>query len=201
MLIRPIHNENEILDKIASGDARAFTLLFDAYYKHLGDYVFRLTESIEVAEEIVQDVFVKIWSKRQDLSEVERFTDYLFIITRNRTYRFLREKARAHLMQMEWEKQYQEGSSLPDELSPQDELALRIDEIIQQLPPQQKKVYELSRIEHLKHREIAKALNISPETVKKHIMSANKFIKDSFNDKSDFFYMLFLAFIGSFTKK
>jgi RNA polymerase sigma-70 factor (ECF subfamily) len=190
--IRPIPNENEILSKIASGDTRAFTFLFDAYYKHLGQFVFRLTESIEAAEEIVQDVFVKIWSKRQDLPRIDSFNEYLFIVTRNRTYRFLREKAKAHLRQQEWEKQYQEELCLPDVLSPQDELCLRIDKLIQQLPPQQRKVYELSRIDRLKHSEIAKALNISPETVKKHIMSANKFIKNSFDAENELFYLLFL---------
>lgn len=191
MPIRPIYNENEILNKIASGDVRAFTYLFDSYYKHLGQYVYRLTESTEVAEEIVQDVFVKIWSRRQDLAKVESFTNYLFIITRNRTYRFLKEKATAHIKQQEWEKEYREEYCFPGDVSPEEKFCLIIDKLVEKLPPQQRKVYELSRIGHLKHSEIARILNISPETVKKHIMSANKFIKNNISEKNDLLFLLF----------
>ncbi|GAA3962935.1 RNA polymerase sigma factor [Mucilaginibacter dorajii] len=191
MPIRPIYNENELLNKIASGDVRAFTHLFDSYYKHLGQYVYRLTESTEVAEEIVQDVFVKIWSRRQDLVKVESFTNYLFIITRNRTYRFLKEKATAHVKQQEWEKEYREEHYFPGDVSPEEKFCLIIDKLVEKLPPQQRKVYELSRIGHLKHSEIAGMLNISTETVKKHIMLANKFIKNSISEKNDLLFLLF----------
>jgi RNA polymerase sigma-70 factor (family 1) len=198
--IRPIHNENEILNKVASGDVRAFTCLFDAYYKHLGQYVFRLTESTEAAEEIVQDVFVKIWARREDLIMVNSFINYLFIITRNRTYRFLKEKATAHIRQQEWEKQYQEEHYLPDDVTPEENFCRMIDQLIEKLPPQQKKVYELSRVGNLKHIEIAKMLGISPETVKKHIMAANKFIKNSISEKNDLVFLLFVMVDAYFLK-
>jgi RNA polymerase sigma-70 factor (family 1) len=190
--IRPIHNEHEILNKVASGDTRAFTCLFDAYYKHLGQYVFRLTESIEAAEDIVQDVFVTIWSKRQDLLVIESFANYLFIITRNNTYRFLKEKASAHARQQEWERQYKEELYLPGETTQEETIRIMIDKLVEKLPPQQRKVYELSRIEHMKHSEIASMLCISAETVKKHIMSANKFIKNGIAEKNN---LLFLSFL------
>jgi len=197
--IRPLHNEIEILSKVALGDARAFTCLFDAYYKQLGQYVYRLTESVEAAEEIVQDVFVKIWSRRQDLAGMDSFTNYLFIITRNRTYRFLKEKASAYLRQQEWEKQYQQELNLPVDTT-WEHVSLMIDNLIEKLPPQQRRVYELSRIEHFKHNEIAKILSISPETVKKHIMSANKFIKNSLSGRNEFFSVLFFAVYHHFKK-
>lgn len=198
MSIRPLHNENEILSKVASGDTRAFTYLFDSYYKHLGQYVYRLTESVEAAEEIVQDVFVKIWSRRQDLAEVDSFTNYLFIITRNRTYRFLKEKASAHVRQLEWEKQYREELHFPGDANPEETFCLMVDELIKKMPPQQRKVYELSRVGHLKYSEIAKVLAISPETVKKHIVSANKFIKSNISEKNDLLFILFLMILLCF---
>lgn len=200
MPIRPLHNENEILGKIANGDTRAFSCLFDSYYKHLGQYVYRVTESAEAAEEIVQDVFVKIWAKRQDLTAIESFTNYLFIITRNRTYRFLKERASAHIKQQEWERQYQEEFHLPDNVSPEENLCLVIDRLIEKLPPQQKKVYELSRVGLLKHSEIAEMLSISTETVKKHIMAANKFIKENLSEKNDLVFLLFVMGYAHFLK-
>ena len=191
MSIRPLYNENEILNKVASGDVRAFAYLFDSYYKHLGQYVYRLTESVETAEEIVQDVFVKIWSRRQDLPEVSSFTNYLFVITRNRTYRFLKEKASSHIRQQEWEKQYQQEFYLPGDITPEDDFCSMIDRLIEKLPAQQRKVYELSRIEHLKYAEIANMLCISPETVKKHIVSANKFIKNNIIANNNLLFLFF----------
>ncbi|WEA00595.1 RNA polymerase sigma-70 factor [Mucilaginibacter sp. SJ] len=198
MSIRPIHNEYEILSKVALGDVRAFTYLFDTYYRHLGQYVYRLTESTDAAEEIVQDVFVKIWSRRQDLTQIESFTDYLFIITRNRTYRFLKDKANAHLKQQEWEQQYREELYLPGDISPEESFCLMVDKLVEKLPPQQKKVYELSRIDHLKYSEIAVMLGISQETVKKHIVAANKFIKNSISEKNHLLFLVFSAICSHF---
>lgn len=200
MSIRPIHNEHEILKKVASGDARAFTYLFDTYYKHLGQYVFRLTESTEVAEEIVQDVFVKIWSRRSELVGIESFTNYLFIISRNSTYRFLKEKANAHLKQLEWEKQYKEEFYSLENVTPEDAFCTMVDKLVQKLPPQQRKVYEMSRVERMKHSEIAAMLCISIETVKKHIMSANKFIKSSIAENNELLFLLFLTGLLLFSK-
>ena len=196
MTIRPLHNENDILNKIASGDMRAFTCLFDAHYKHLGQYVFRLTESKEVAEEIVQDVFVKIWARREELVFVDSFINYLFIITRNSAYRFLKEKATAHIKQQEWEKQYKEEHYLPDHVSPEEDFCRMIDQLVEKLPAQQKKVYELSRVANLKHVEIAQMLNISPETVKKHIMAASKFIKKGISEKKDLVFLFFITVLA-----
>lgn len=200
MSIRPLHNENEILNKVASGDVRAFTCLFDAHYKHLGQYVFRLTESKEAADEIVQDVFVKIWARREDLIFVDSFINYLFIITRNSAYRFLKEKATAHIRQQEWENQYKEEHYLPDHVSSEEHFCRMIDQLVEKLPPQQKKVYELGRIGNLKHIEIAQMLGISPETVKKHMMAANKFIKKGISEKNDIAFLLFIMASACFLK-
>lgn len=200
MPIRPIHNESEILSKISAGDARAFTCLFDFYYRHLGQYVYRLTESLDATEEIVQDVFVKIWSGRENLQQIDSFTNYLFIITRNKTYRFLKEKALAHTRQQQFEQQYQEECCFQDETNTEEDFSRMIDELIEKLPPQQRKVYELSKINHLKYGEIAALLSISPETVKKHIVAANKFIKNSISEKNDHLFLLFFMVYAHFLK-
>jgi RNA polymerase sigma-70 factor (ECF subfamily) len=198
--IKPIHNETEILSKISAGDARAFTCLFDFYYKNLGQYVYRLTESLEATEEIVQDVFVKIWSGRESLSEIESFTNYLFIITRNKTYRFLKDKAAARTNQQRFEQQYQEECSFQHETSTKRDFSYMIDELIGKLPPQQRKVYKLSKINHLKYSEIATLLSISPETVKKHVVAANKFIKNSISENNDQLFLLFFMVCVHFLK-
>lgn len=184
MALVPVKNEANLLALVAKGDQRAFTELFDAYYKQLGEYVYKLTESIEVTEEIVQDVFIKIWLKKQSILEIENFCYYLFILSKNQTLNHLRKQANEKVKQMEWLKQSEE-QDLSDEPNVTEGYRALMDAVIEKLPPQQKKVYKLSREKRLKHEEIAKILNISPETVKKHIKLALRFIKNELSSQND----------------
>jgi RNA polymerase sigma-70 factor (family 1) len=192
MAIKPIPNESELIKQVISGSERAFSKLFDGYYKSLGDYVYRLTESLEITEEIVQDVFIKIWTKKEALSGIESFSNYLFIISRNQTYNFLRKKANEKVRQLEWEKDFEENSILNDDDKTGEFYRSLLEKAIEKLPPQQKKVYLLSRNERLKYEEIAQKLNISPETVKKHMKLAIKFLKSNVNVENDGVLVLIL---------
>jgi len=191
--LTPVKNEAELLKLVAKGDERAFTELFDAYYRQLGEYVYKLTESIEVTEEIVQDVFIKIWLKKEKLLELDNFSYYLFILSKNQTLNHLRKKANDKVRQLEWLKQFEEEVYIPDDSSVIEEYRSLMDEAIEKLPPQQKKVYKLSREERLKHEEIAKMLDISPETVKKHIKLALRFIKNELSSQNDAMIVLVLS--------
>jgi RNA polymerase sigma-70 factor (ECF subfamily) len=77
------NEEKELLEKIAAGDHVAFTTLFDNYHHSLGAFVFSITKSKELAEEITLDVFLKIWMTREALAEVKNFKAYLFTVSRN----------------------------------------------------------------------------------------------------------------------
>ncbi|WP_442591284.1 RNA polymerase sigma factor [Pedobacter sp. AW31-3R] len=193
MALTPVKNEADLLSLVTKGDQRAFTELFDAYYKPLGEYVFKLTESIEVTEEIVQDVFIKIWLKKEILLQLDNFSYYLFILSKNQTLNHLRKKANDEVRQLEWLKQFEEETYTPDHLPVIEEYRILMDQAIEKLPPQQKKVYKLSREERLKHEEIAKILNISPETVKKHIKLALRFIKNELSSQNDGVIILILS--------
>jgi len=191
--LTPVKNEAELLALVAKGDERAFTELFDAYYRQLGEYVYKLTESIEVTEEIVQDVFIKIWLKRETLPGLDNFSYYLFILSKNQTLNHLRKKANDKVRQLEWLKQFEEEAYMPDDTPVIEEYRSLIDDAIEKLPPQQKKVYKMSREERLKHEEIAKILDISPETVKKHIKLALRFIKNELSSQNDAVIVLVLS--------
>lgn len=185
MALRPAKNEANLLVLVNQGDQRAFAELFNAYYKQLGEYVFKLTESIEITEEIVQDVFVKIWLKRENLLEINNFCNYLFILSKNQTLNQLRKKAADDVMKLEWIKESDAEVSVSDSTPSTQDYREMLDLVIEKLPPQQKKVYKLSREGHLKHSEIAKILNISPETVKKYIKLALRFIKSELSGEID----------------
>ncbi|WP_316818725.1 RNA polymerase sigma-70 factor [Pedobacter nyackensis] len=178
-------NENELLHRLATGDQRAFTELFDAYYRPLGEYVFKLTESLPITEEIVQDVFIKIWIKRETVSTLKSFKNYLFILCRNQTFDALRKKAKQHLFQQKLEQFFKDESELDGLENPVEEYREWIEQSVAKLPPQQQKVYVLSRYERLKHEEIAAKLQLSTETVKKHIQYATRFIQNDLRSRLD----------------
>ncbi|MDN5285420.1 MAG: polymerase sigma-70 factor [Mucilaginibacter sp.] len=192
MAIKSLVNERVLLVKVAAGNERAFKELFDFYYSDLGEYVFRLTNSLAISEEIVQDTFIKIWVKREILSELKSFRNYLFIVCRNQTYDQLRKVAYKHNMQKKLELYFQQESETEFTEAHIDHYRVLIDNAVDRLPPQAKKVYLFSRHERLKYEEIAILLNISPETVKKHIQYAVNFIKKDVHAKIDMGILLIL---------
>lgn len=161
--------------QVASGNEFAFRKLFNLYHHRLGTYIFRITDSMEMAEEVVQDVFLKIWIKREALSQVENFNAYLFVISKNHALNCLRKQAKEWLLKKEWDNYIDTTVSVEDsEISKYYSL---LDEAIDQLPPQQQKIFLLSRHERLKYTEIADRVDLSKETVKKYLQIATHSIK------------------------
>ena len=162
---------------MAKGDENAFAQLFKTYYNLLGSFIMRITESELLTQEIVQDVFLKIWVNRTALAEIDCFKAYLLVVSRNHTLNCLKQIARENNRKKEWVNSVlRNASNDVEEMDTIDRGSL-IDEAVTLLPPQQKKVYTLSRIDGLKQQEIARELNISLETVKKHMVLALRFLK------------------------
>ncbi|CAL1516804.1 RNA polymerase sigma-70 factor [Chitinophaga sp. MM2321] len=174
------HSKNDLkvlLSKVAEGDENAFGQLFKSYYNQLGDFVMRITESEPLTQEIVQDVFLKIWINRDSLLAVNSFKAYLLVVARNHTFNCLKQIAKEKYQKNEWIKTALQHADSNVEGSSDSNPDRLIDEAIDLLPPQQKKVYMLSRREGKKHLEIASEMNISLETVKKHMVLALRFLK------------------------
>jgi RNA polymerase sigma-70 factor (family 1) len=176
MAITSFPDENELLLQISNGDKRAFTKLFDRYYKPLSSYVQRITESSIVTEDIIQEVFIKIWVNRDGLVKINSISNYIFILSKNETLNHLRKIAKytVRFQALDNGIDYSDSIESTDEI---DEFSLLINKALEQLPPQQRKIYQLSKIDKLKHDEIAKQLNLSVETIKKHSSLAMKNIK------------------------
>jgi RNA polymerase sigma-70 factor (family 1) len=176
-----LHNEKDLLYLVSLGDEMAFTQIFNAYSNKIGSYVFRFTESFSVTQEIVQDVFLKIWTNRSSLLQVQQFDAYLHVVARNHTFNCLKKMARESAKKQAWDNSLSITASddaLIMSLENRDNhLWGLLDNAIAGLSPQQQKVYILSRREGLKHEEIAARLNISLETVKKHMVLALRAIK------------------------
>jgi len=174
--ISTLHNEKELLMLAAQGDEAAFTRLFYAYHNRLGAYIMRLTSSREIAEEIVQDVFTKVWTRRETLHTIENFGSYIYVLSRNRTLNCLRQLAKERIRNSEVVESIKRLYSLNDPADAEPDYYDLIDKAVEALPPQQQKVYILSRREHLRYEEIAGRMNISRETVKKYLKIATRAI-------------------------
>lgn len=175
MLIKSLYTETELLTQIAAGNESAFAQLFYKFHQELGDYVYRLTKSLPLTEEIIQDVFIKIWTQRKHLNKIEHFRAYLFTISRNYTLNVMRNEARKALLYQEWITNFEESTEL-ETVSDLEKYFILIDQAVASLPPQQQKAWLMSRKEGLKHEEIAIRLQLSKETVKRHITLAMAFI-------------------------
>ncbi|WP_069660440.1 RNA polymerase sigma factor [Arcticibacter eurypsychrophilus] len=165
-----LYSDQDLLLKVTVGNEHAFRQLFSKYHQQLGVYVYRITDSVDLAEDIVQDVFLKIWMSREALAGVDNFKAYLFVMSKNHTLNCLRKIAREQLKKKGWENNFNNVlKSREEETNIYYNL---LDEAIDKLPPQQQKVYLLSRHERLKYAEIGQRLNISGETVKKYLQIA-----------------------------
>ena len=182
-------DERALLMQVASGDEIAFRQLFMMHHQQLGGHMLRITNSIELAEEVVQDVFVKIWFTRESLVRVDNFKAYLFVISKNHALNCLKKlaKERAMIRQLE-------DADRPNlEVVGTDMYYNLLDEAIDQLPPQQQKVYLLSRHGRLKYTEIADQLELSRETVKKYLQIATVSITEYVHEHLEVMAFLFVV--------
>ncbi|WP_295119404.1 sigma-70 family RNA polymerase sigma factor [uncultured Chitinophaga sp.] len=176
-----VHDERELLRRISESDETAFSVLFHSYYPLLSTQVYRITRSLPETEEIVQDVFFKIWMSRETLQFVQDFKPYLWVMAKNQSLNVLKKMARERTNQETYLRTGQhEAADLPD---PSLVFHSLIDEAIAKLPPQQQKVFLLSRRERLKQAEIAGQMGITVSTVKKYIQLATEFISQYIKER------------------
>lgn len=172
-----LHSETELLELIASGDDSAFAELFSRYRDRVYTISFKLARSNIIAEEIVQDVFLKIWQKRAELKKIENFNAYLFIVTRNYAYNVLKDSAPNHNCVILSEEDQTLVINDASDLLMGKEYSLLLQNAIDRLPNQQKQVYSLIKDRGFKREEVARELQIQPETVKFHLAQAMKNIR------------------------
>lgn len=188
-----LHNEKELLKQTAEGSETAFTQLFYAYHNRLGAYIYYLTESRETAEDIVQAVFMKIWLNREKLAKVERFDAYIYVLSRNQTLNHLRQLARERMKKKEVTENLKKAYQTIDTEEGTPDYYVLMDEAVDNLPPQQKKAYILSRRKRLKYSEIAQQMGLSHETVKKYLKLATLSITNYVRSHSDLLLIIFLT--------
>lgn len=177
-------DEKQCIKDLIAGKHDAFKNVFMEYFPRVKYFIAHLVKSDSVAEELSQDVFMKVWEYRERLGVVESFNSYIYRMAKNAALNYLRHKY--------FEEIYLEEYEAPSNLTIEEDLYAREIELLEQLtvnrmPTQRKTVYEMSRKEGLTYDEIATRLGISRKTVENHINLALKDIRKTLSLFVSFF--------------
>lgn len=176
-------DERLLFARMSTGDQQAFAQIFYHYSQRIYGFILNKTKSEDLAEEIVQEVFIKLWNKREELIGIDNYGGYILTMATNKTYDFLRKMASEQRLKEQVWSSIQSYSNVTEETLDLNQSRALLNEAIEQLPPQRKRVFLLSRQEGLSHNEIAERMNLSPKTVNNHLVEALRFIKTYIQQK------------------
>lgn len=167
--------DSKLMNLLRAGDRVAYAEIYERYVFILLNHAYNKTRSREEAKDIVQEVFTTLWVKRESL-EVSNLAGYLFTSIRNIFLNQIAHQAvqDKYLQSMEL---FAANSEIPDHLIRERQLTAIIEREIAALPPKMREVFELSRKEHLSHKEIAERLGISEQTVSKQVTNALRILR------------------------
>lgn len=169
--------EYELIRMLIGGDASAFAELYELYKDKVFAFAFALTKSGETAEEVVQEVFIRLWQKREQIDTGPSFNAYLKKITYNLVIDFFRKTKRDKTLQDKLQEHLEAlQQTHPDQLM-EKQLQRIYQQAIEQLPAQKKKIYLLSREHELSYEEIARETGLSRNTVRNHMTEAIRQIR------------------------
>ena len=168
-----VEQERDILERLAQGDRTAFDALYLHYAPTVEELAFWMLKNRAEAEDVMQSVLLRVWERRIEIAQMERFSNYLFTMTKNAIFdiykhTLIHEKYRiSRLVSVS----YFRDDSLDKQVE-SDDLALLIAVAVAKMPDQRRRIFQMSRYEGLANREIAEKLGISVKTVENHITAA-----------------------------
>jgi RNA polymerase sigma-70 factor (family 1) len=183
------------LHSIRSGDEQVFEKLFKDQYPILCGYARNYLDDVDQAEEIVQEMFFNFWQKKEKISINTSLEAYLFRSVRNSCLNYLK-----HLKIREEHRMATNDEIRKKEQEVHDnvvvlELQERIENVVDQLPPERKKIFKMSRYEELKYKEIAEKLNLSIKTVETQMSKALKYLRLHLSDYLSLFIIIIIEFL------
>ena len=185
-----INNDDKLLQKIKAGDETAFELVFKNYYPHLVLLAQKYLSDKDLSESIVQSVFVKMWEKRREI-EIRSLKGFLVVAVRNRCTNELKHQQVV--------REYEKVNDSKDEavwMTFNENVYLqKINNVIEELPEQRRRIFKMSRMDGLKYREIAEKLNISPKTVEVQMSKALKYLRIHLSDYLSLLIILILELL------
>ena len=186
-------DSQKLANQIKQGDIRAYELLFKTYYQALCNFANTYLNNIDESEDLVQEVFVKIWDKRNELNVTTSIKSYLFQAVKNSCFNHLKHQKVQRKHKENLFHQSESSIDTTDQIEVK-QLSLRIEEAIEKMPDKRREIFFLSRHEGLKYQEIADKLNISVKTVETQMGLALKYLR---NELKSYLPIIALSFICS----
>ena len=169
-----ILEDNQLVELLFEGNKQAFDVIYERYWEKLFVYIVKVIKDREEAGDILQDVFVSLWNRKDDLNKITCLSAYLFTAVRYKALVHLKKLANKGKLVTTLAEFFPNVEASVEELQYAKELSRFIDTATESLPSKMKQVFILSRKEELSHKEIADVLHISDKTVKKQIQNALK---------------------------
>jgi RNA polymerase sigma-70 factor (family 1) len=191
-------NEAALLQRLKNGDTKAFLQIYNKYHLILYVYVLRFVKIPSLAEDVVQDVFLRIWESRQGIKPELSFAGYLFHISRNKVFKLMKKIANELELQNRVMIQL---SEILESREVEQKLQWHIyndhlQHAINLLPPQRQKVFKLCREEGRSYEQTAHELGISRNTVKEHMVLAMRSIKEYLHQNAEILFALIIMILS-----
>ncbi len=190
------NSDSELLLRLSSEDKEAFSRIYYQYKDKLYGFAYGLTNSAENSEDLVHDVFLKLWQNRKSAAKIENLNAWLFRIAQNQFIDAVRKFSKSILVFSEYLKNQEETDNItPVDVLITKELKEKLEEAVRHLPPQQRKIFCLHREQGLPHAEIANKLNLSVSTTQNHINQAFANIRRYLSHAYPGVFVFFLAML------
>ena len=176
--------DSALFDRLARGEEEAFGRIVHAIYEKLFSFTVSLVRSEAEADDIMQEVFLKIWLHRASFATIENPVGWIHTVIANTASNHLRALLRRELRIKKLQDQAAPVAGIEDQLDAKFTQSL-IDEVVSRLPAKRKQVFLLSRREGLSRKEIASLLNISENTVRNQLAEAMQFIQERMDRRGD----------------
>ena len=191
---KPEKNDKELLMQLALSNEEAFECLFGRYHERLFKYISLFLKSPQIAEEVVMDVFMKIWSVRDQIGQVENFSSFLFRVAHNKAIDFLRMVSKnPDVRELMWDTMQLSAPDNADALVLKTEFESKVRQALALLSEQRRKVFEMSREQEMSHEQIARTLGLSKHTVNNHIVESKRFIRSYLSKNLDIAWSIALV--------
>jgi RNA polymerase sigma-70 factor (ECF subfamily) len=193
-MTEPVHSDHILVKKLKEGNVEAFNQLFYAYSSRLYHFAFGYLKSKEKAEEMVQEIFLKIWDNRGSIKEEFQFRSYLFSIAFNYIKKHFRTKALINKY-IDYAVAHGPEEETFDGETDYSSLRSRVYQLVGQLPEKRREVFIKSRFEGKNAAAIAEELNLSQSTVENHLNLALRFLKQHLKEERLSVLLFFCLFI------
>ena len=187
-------SDSDLAGKVKTGEKNAYQELFERYSPRIYQFSLSYLKNKSDAEELVQDVFLKIWEKRETLDQSKNIESFIFKVAVNTIYDFIRHKNIENAFNDFARANFETDSNNTWHTVIFDEMTANLKELVAKLPEQQQKIFQLSKEEGLASEEIAEKLNLSKRTVENHLYRAVSFLKENFR-RDSFISVLFFYLI------